>query len=71
MPGDESTIVAIRRALVSGIPTIGPSKRVVDCDQRELADDRVAHVFGVGLDRISIERRTCGMLRRPRLEESS
>ena len=46
---DESTIVAIRRALVSGMPD--DRARVArrrTATSAELADERVAHAFGVG-----------------------
>ena len=72
VPGDESTIVAIRRALVSGIPTIGPAN-----GRRRLRPSASSPTIASRTrsesdsTQISIERRTCGMLRRPRLEESS
>ena len=71
---DDSTIVACRRALVSGMPAIEPSKALPFVGSAATrASSSVSARWTCSRSAstvISIERRTCGMLRRPRLEES-
>src|SRR5437764_7677168 len=68
-PGASLTTAASSRAVVSGIPWIGPvypsSVDVSSSSSTSASRTRSASAAIV----ISIERRTCGMLRRPRLEE--
>ena len=68
-PADDRT-TASSPAVVSGMPSIGPAKPEV-VGARARLSTRARHTWSLSASTvISIERRTCGMLRRPRLEES-